>query len=79
MKVIKGLDKKGVRINSMDFEYMVREAAAEKSKLSLKSYGQHNIGIRLYREDGLHLQDKGPCGQRLGSMGMPGTTIVCFG
>ena len=79
MKVIKGLDKKGVRINSMDFEYMVREAAAKKSRLSLKSYGQHNIGIRLYREDGLHLQVKGPCGQRLGSMGMPGTTIVCEG
>jgi NADPH-dependent glutamate synthase beta subunit-like oxidoreductase/glutamate synthase domain-containing protein 3/Pyruvate/2-oxoacid:ferredoxin oxidoreductase delta subunit len=78
-KVIKGLDKNGNRINSMEFEYMVREAAAARTSLTLESYGQHNIGIRLYREDGLRLNVKGPCGQRLGSMGMPGTTITCEG
>lgn len=77
--VIKGLDQDGNRINSMDFEYIVREAAAEYSELALQSYGQHNIGIRLQRDEGLHLQIKGPCGQRLGSMGMPGTTITCEG
>jgi len=61
----------------MRFEQMVREAAAENRKLTLESYGQHNIGIRLQREDGLYLHVKGPCGQRLGSMGMPGTVITC--
>ena len=71
-KVIKGLDKNGNRINSMEFEYMVREAAAARTSLTLESYGQHNIGIRLYREDGLRLNVKGPCGQRLGSMGLTG-------
>ena len=77
--VIKGLDQDGNRINSMDFEYIVREAATEHAELTLQSYGQHNIGIRLQRDQGLHLQIKGPCGQRLGSMGMPGTTITCEG
>ncbi|THB78177.1 MAG: 4Fe-4S dicluster domain-containing protein [Desulfobulbaceae bacterium] len=78
-KVVKGLDENGVRISSMDYELMVREAAAESSRLVLESYGQHNIGIRLQHEDGLQLEINGPCGQRLGSMGMPGTVITCNG
>ena len=77
--VIKGLDQDGNRISSMDFEYIVRAAAAQHQQLRLESYGQHNIGIRLQREGGLHLQISGPCGQRLGSMGMPGTSITCEG
>lgn len=76
-KVVKGYDENGQRISSMDFERMVREAAAESSEIHLESYGQHNIGIRLHREDGLAIRITGPCGQRLGSMGMPGTTIFC--
>jgi len=63
----------------MEFERMVREAAVTSSSLLLESYGQHNIGIRLQREGGLHLQINGPSGQRLGCMGMPGTTILCKG
>ena len=63
----------------MKYEQMVRAAAAETSLLTLESFGQHNIGLRLQREDGLHLIVDGPCGQRLGSMGLPGTTIVCNG
>lgn len=63
----------------MDFEHIVREAAAEHSHLTLESYGQHNIGIRLQHDEGLQLHINGPCGQRLGSMGMPGTTITCDG
>ncbi|MEJ2058731.1 MAG: hypothetical protein P8X39_12940, partial [Desulfofustis sp.] len=73
--VIKGLDLNGNRISSMEFEHIVREAAAQHAELTLESFGQHNIGIRLQRDDGLQLQVKGPCGQRLGSMGMPGTKI----
>ena len=77
--VVKGLDEKGQRIRSMDFEKTVRDAAVVSAHLTLESYGQHNIGIRLQRPGGLHLQIKGPSGQRLGCMGLPGTTIVCEG
>ncbi len=63
----------------MDFEKLVRQAATSSSDLLLESYGQHNIGIRLQRPDGLQLTVKGPSGQRLGCMGMPGTVIICEG
>jgi NADPH-dependent glutamate synthase beta subunit-like oxidoreductase/glutamate synthase domain-containing protein 3 len=77
--IVKGRDEQGRRINSMDFEKMVREAAANSAHLTLESYGQHNIGLRLQHPDGLHIEVKGPSGQRLGCMGMPGTSIVCHG
>ena len=79
MTVVKGRDEQGRRISSMDFEKMVRQAAAASSHVFLESYGQHNIGIRLQRPDGLHIEVKGPSGQRLGCMGMPGTSILCHG
>lgn len=63
----------------MDFEKLVRKAASESGSLFLETYGQHNIGIRLQREGGLDIRVKGPSGQRLGCMGMPGTTICCEG
>jgi NADPH-dependent glutamate synthase beta subunit-like oxidoreductase/glutamate synthase domain-containing protein 3 len=78
-KVIKGRDDKGLRISSMAYEQLVRTAAVESGQLLLETYGQHNIGIRLQRPGGLHLQINGPCGQRLGAMGLPGTTIDCRG
>lgn len=78
-KVVNGRTENGQRISSMIFEQMIREAAAQSSDLLLETYGQHNIGLRLHHEDGLHIEVKGPCGQRLGSMGMPGTSIVCHG
>lgn len=79
--VVKGRDENGRRISSMQFEKLVREAAElpRASELVLESYGQHNIGIRLQRKGGIHLTVKGPSGQRLGCMGMPGTTIRCEG
>ncbi|HKJ64556.1 MAG TPA: FAD-dependent oxidoreductase, partial [Desulfopila sp.] len=77
--VVKGLDQQGQRISSMDFEKLVRDAARESDEIVLETYGQHNIGIRLERGDGLKLHLKGPAGQRLGCMGMPGTTITCEG
>lgn len=77
--VVKGLDEQGRRLDSMDFERRVYEAAQAAPELLLESYGQHNIGIRLEREGGLTLRLNGPAGQRLGCMGMPGTTIVCEG
>ncbi len=77
--VVKGLNEQGLRISSMEFEGLVRQAAATSSEILLESYGQHNIGIRLQRQDGLKILVKGPSGQRLGCMGMPGTTIICEG
>lgn len=78
-KVVKGKDENGLRISSMDFERLVRETAVEAPELLLETYGQHNIGIRLQRPGGLHIKINGPCGQRLGAMGLPGTTISCNG
>ena len=77
--VVKGIDEQGERISSMAFEKLVRTAAQESSKLLLEAYGQHNIGIRLQHQDGLEITVKGPSGQRLGCMGMPGTSIICEG
>jgi NADPH-dependent glutamate synthase beta subunit-like oxidoreductase/glutamate synthase domain-containing protein 3 len=77
--VIKGRDENGQRISSMVFEKLVREAVKTSASLTLESYGQHNIGIRLQRKEGLRISVKGPSGQRLGCMGMPGTTIICEG
>ena len=77
--VVKGLNENGGRISSMDFEILVRAAADKANHLSLETFGQHNIGIRLHRADGLTIETKGPAGQRLGCMGMPGTSITCHG
>lgn len=77
--VVKGLNEEGSRIGSMDFEKLVRQAASSSPDITLESFGQHNIGIRLQREDGLKITVQGPSGQRLGCMGMPGTKIVCEG
>ncbi|TKB10650.1 FAD-dependent oxidoreductase [Desulforhopalus sp. IMCC35007] len=77
--VVKGLNEAGARIGSMKFEKLVRDAAAHSNDLTLESFGQHNIGIRLQREDGLTITVKGPSGQRLGCMGQPGTRIICEG
>lgn len=63
----------------MDFEILVRNAANQSNHLSLETFGQHNIGIRLQRTDGLTIETRGPAGQRLGCMGMPGTSIICHG
>jgi len=77
--VVKGRNKNGIRISSMAYEKLVRQSAKSSTDLILESYGQHNIGIRLQREGGLNLTVKGPSGQRLGCMGMPGTVIKCEG
>jgi len=77
--VINGLDAQGARITSKDFEELVRQAAAEHRHLLLSAYGQHNVGCRLHRGDGLTIELQGPAGQRLGCMGMPGTSIICHG
>ncbi len=77
--VVKGLDENGRRISSMDFEAMVQAAAKTSSAIQIESMGQHNLGIRLQHADGLSIEVSGPTGQRLGCMGLPGTTITCNG
>ncbi|MDH3327916.1 MAG: FAD-dependent oxidoreductase [Desulfobulbaceae bacterium] len=80
IKTVSGKDENGNRLTSKIFEEKVREAAALSEALILESYGQQNIGIRLGTPDHpIHIQVKGPAGQRLGCMGQPGATIVCEG
>ncbi|HID97802.1 MAG TPA: glutamate synthase [Thermodesulfobacteriaceae bacterium] len=77
---VRGIDEKGKRVSSKDFEEMVREAAGRSSDLVLEVYGQHNVGGRLWRDSGrINITVRGPAGQRLGCMGRPGTRIVCEG
>ncbi len=77
---VNGLDQDGRRISSKDFEALVQQAFKKSSTLNLKTYGQHNVGGRL-KNDGspITVTINGPCGQRLGCMGMPGTKITCNG
>jgi len=77
--VVKGLDENGRRISSMDFEAMIQAAAETSNAIHVQSMGQHNLGIRLQHADGLSIEVSGPTGQRLGCMGLPGTTITCTG
>ncbi|NLZ16636.1 MAG: glutamate synthase, partial [Desulfobulbaceae bacterium] len=80
MLIIHGRDADNKRLSSKDFEAEVRGAAKGRSELTLESYGQHNIGMRLgSRQEPLTLHVRGPVGQRLGCMGQPGATIICEG
>ncbi|MFP7753408.1 FAD-dependent oxidoreductase [Thermodesulfobacteriota bacterium B35] len=77
---IRGIDENGRRITSKVFEEEVRGAAEVADELILESFGQHNIGLRLGSADRpITIRVKGPAGQRLGCMGMPGATIICEG
>ncbi len=77
---IKGVDDKGKRISSKDYEDMVQDALKRSNRLILWTKGQHNVGGRLRHESGsVFIRVKGPVGQRLGCMGQPGTTIICEG
>ncbi len=77
--LIKGRNEEGLRIGSMELEKLIRNSAEQSAEILIESYGQHNIGIRLQRKNGLNIRLKGPAGQRLGCMGMPGTSIHCEG
>jgi glutamate synthase domain-containing protein 3 len=77
---VSGKDAKGLRLTSKIFEEEVRGAAADADELILESFGQHNIGLRLGNvERPLTLRITGPVGQRVGCMGMAGSTIICEG
>ncbi|MCI5121893.1 MAG: glutamate synthase, partial [Candidatus Electrothrix sp. AUS4] len=75
---VSGKDAKGQRLTSKIFEEEVRGAAADADELILESFGQHNIGLLLGNvERPLTIRITGPAGQRVGCMGMPGSTIIC--
>ncbi|MDF1578953.1 MAG: NAD(P)-binding protein, partial [Desulfobulbales bacterium] len=78
--IVKGLDENGRRISSKEFEELVQRAFQKSSNLKLETYGQHNVAGRLNSNGKpVKVTTEGPCGQRLGCMGMPGTKIVCNG
>lgn len=79
--IIRGKDANGLRLTSKIFEEEVRGAAADADELLLESFGQHNIGLRLggRKDRPLTIRVKGPVGQRVGCMGLPGTTVICEG
>jgi len=77
---IKGIDEQGRRISSKDFETLVQQAAESSTNLVLETYGQHNVGGRIFAKLGpVAIQIAGPAGQRLGCMGQPNVTITCKG
>ena len=78
--IIKG-NIDGRRVSSRELEEQI-QAAVEKGGRSLMIHadGQHGIGGRIWpREKRVKITVDGPVGQRLGSMGMPGTEIVVKG
>lgn len=77
---IKGIDERGHRISSKEFEEKIQKAVLQSNNLVLKTFGQHNIGGRLSHLKGpINIRASGPVGQRFGCMGQPGTTIICEG
>ncbi|MEW6428976.1 MAG: FAD-dependent oxidoreductase [Thermodesulfobacteriota bacterium] len=78
---VKGKDANGQRISSKTFAEMVLAASQQSHELHLETYGQHNVGGRLFSKDAspFSVTISGPCGQRVGCMGQPGTTITVNG
>ena len=77
---VKGIDESGQRISSQNFDELVKKAFESSNTLVLETYGQHNVGGRLLNDKGpVTIDINGPCGQRVGCMGQPGTTITCDG
>lgn len=72
----------GERLSSRVLEEQIQQAVeAGHRRLSIHAFGQHGIGGRLWKTGGepVHLKIKGHAGQRVGSMGYPGTTIDVLG
>jgi len=74
-------DVKGRRVPSRVLEEQIQHAVQEGArKIHLIADGQHGIGGRIWpRQETVKITVEGPVGQRLGSMGMPGTEILIKG
>lgn len=78
---VSGLED-GKRIESRILEERLQSAVRSGAEhIEVDAFGQHGIGGRLWQKTApkLHLSVYGSPGQRLGSMGFPGTTIEVFG
>jgi NADPH-dependent glutamate synthase beta subunit-like oxidoreductase/glutamate synthase domain-containing protein 3/NAD-dependent dihydropyrimidine dehydrogenase PreA subunit len=75
--LIKGVVR-GKRVPSRILEEQVQEAVQNGIReLHITANGQHGIGGRIWpREGTVRITVEGPIGQRVGSMGMPGTEII---
>ena len=72
----------GARVSSRILEEEIQKVVSSGfQQLNVKAFGQHGIGGRLWSEDKRPIQVtvEGPTGQRLGSMGFPGTRIEVMG
>lgn len=71
----------GERVPSRILEERIQEAVrAGGRELKISADGQHGIGGRIWpRAETVRVVVEGPAGQRLGSMGMPGTEIIVKG
>lgn len=72
----------GERIESRILEDRIQEAAKNGAEtIEVEAFGQHGIGGRLWinKDNPIHVKVTGSPGQRLGSMGFPGTTIEVDG
>ncbi|MBN2653497.1 MAG: FAD-dependent oxidoreductase [Nitrospirae bacterium] len=69
------------RVSSRMLEEEVQQAVAEGArKIKVVANGQHGIGGRIWpKGEKISIEVEGSAGQRLGSMGMPGTEIVVKG
>jgi glutamate synthase domain-containing protein 3 len=70
------------RVESRILEERIQRAVAEGyHRVEVQAHGQHGIGGRLWNTDGMPLKVdiRGFPGQRIGSMGAPGTTIEVHG
>ncbi|HXX53454.1 MAG TPA: FAD-dependent oxidoreductase, partial [Thermodesulfovibrionales bacterium] len=72
---------KGKRVPSRVLEEQIQHAVQEGArKIHIVADGQHGIGGRIWpRGEAVRITVEGPAGQRLGSMGMPGTEILLKG
>ncbi|HEX8950087.1 MAG TPA: FAD-dependent oxidoreductase [Dissulfurispiraceae bacterium] len=68
----------GSRVPSRILEEQIQQAVQEGAReLRIIADGQHGIGGRIWpRGEAVRITVEGPAGQRLGSMGMPGTEIT---
>jgi len=72
----------GERLASRVLEEQIQRAVETGHRqLTVQAFGQHGIGGRLWKTDGepVHLKIEGHAGQRLGSLGYPGTHIDVLG
>lgn len=72
----------GQRLGSRDLEAQIQQAVeAGHRQLDIHAFGQHGIGGRLWKTGGesVRIKIEGHAGQRVGSMGYPGTFIDVMG